>query len=145
MITWRDSERNTRALICCFDDIHILVGKEKTQKEFLGVFETLVAHGGRLALTSSMPHADIHVFFEAMQSKMIPRLMMSIKAPSQDDMELILSRRFSEAVPSVPRNLIRMALERGIGSDVRRARGIVNQLVFARCRDKGWAETVECE
>ncbi|HXY55613.1 MAG TPA: DnaA/Hda family protein [Nitrospirota bacterium] len=110
------------------DDIHTLVGRKCTQEELFNIFQTLVAKGGRLAMTSSKSLSDVLILSDEMKSRMKHSLIIRVKPPSRNEVELILSSRFAASVPMVSKNIIKMAAS--IGSDIRRAEGMIKQMVF---------------
>ncbi len=127
----RFREKYKTADLLIVDDIHILSGKARTQDEFFHIFEALTANGGRLAMASLKPPSDIRHFSGLLKSRMKNVLILPIEAPSRHDLELILSKKFASTIPPIPSNLIKLALQRRTGPDVRRAAGMVKQLAFA--------------
>jgi chromosomal replication initiator protein len=121
----------TTADFLIVDDIHILSGRERTQEEFFRIFEALIANGGRLAMASLKPPSDIWHFSCSLRSRMKDGLMLPIMPPSRHDLELILSKKFASTIPPIPADLIGLVSQQRKDSDIRRAVGMVKQLVFA--------------
>jgi len=121
-------EKYTNIDLLLVDDIHVLVGRISTQKEFFNIFQALVTNGGRLVMTSSKQIEDVRILSSEIKSRMKRSLMIPVKPPSRHDVESILSRRFAAAVPTVSRNIIKKAAS--MGSDVRRAEGMIRQMYF---------------
>lgn len=132
----RFREKYTAVDLLIVDDVHILSSKERTQEEFFRIFDVLTANGGRLAMASLKPQSEIRQFSGLLRSRMKNGLMLPIEPPSRHALESILSKKFASTIPPIPGDLFKLALQRSTGSDVRRAAGMVKQLVFAdsQCR-----------
>lgn len=135
-------EKYQNADILVMDDVHLLVGKERTQEELVSTFNALINAGGRLAFSGSVPPQALPALSELLKSRLRAGLVIPIKPPTEDEMRFILSNKFSGVASAIPDELINL-ISRSTGLDVREAEGAIKQVIFAQSQSGEYPATEE--
>jgi len=103
--------------VLIIDDIQFIAGKERVQEEFFHTFNSIVADGGQIILTSDRPPSEIKKLEERLRSRFLGGLTVDIQPP---DFEL------RTAI------LLIKAKEKGIFLDIEAAKIIAERIVDCR-------------
>ena len=116
--TTQNFRRKYRRLdILMIDDVQFIAGKERVQEEFFHTFNSIIAVGGQIILTSDRPPNEIKKLEERLRSRFLGGLTVDIQPP---DFEL------RTAI------LLIKAKERGIFLDIEAAKIIAEKIVDCR-------------
>ena len=113
--TFRRKYRRLDVLM--IDDVQFIAGKERVQEEFFHTFNSIVAAGGQIILTSDRPPNEIKKLEERLRSRFLGGLTVDIQPP---DFEL------RTAI------LLIKAKEKGIFLDIEAAKIIAEKVVDCR-------------
>ncbi len=125
---WRVRYRSAAALIV--DDIQFLGGKERTQEEFFGVFNSLIEAGRQVVLTSDRVPADITDLEARLRSRFEGGLVVPIQSPDRALRERLFARFFADANQVVTEEVLHALAEHPVQS-VREIIGAVTRLAAA--------------
>ncbi len=79
--------------VLLFDDVHGLSKRLKTQEELLHIFNQIVARGGRICFTSSVPPHLLENFIEPMKSRILSGVISELQYPSYESRVELLNRK----------------------------------------------------
>jgi chromosomal replication initiation ATPase DnaA len=122
---WRARYRGASALIV--DDIQFLGGKERTQEEFFGIFNTMIEHGRQVVLTSDRVPADITDLEARLRSRFEGGLVVPIQSPDRALRERLYARFLADAGRAADEGVLRVLGEHPVQS-VREIIGVVTRL-----------------
>ena len=122
---WRARYRAASALIV--DDIQFLGGKERTQEEFFGVFNTMIEGGKQVVLTSDRVPADITDLEARLRSRFEGGLVVPIQSPDRPLRERLFARFLADAGLQASDEVLRALGEPAVQS-VREIIGVVTRL-----------------
>ncbi|MDQ8155747.1 MAG: DnaA/Hda family protein, partial [Gemmatimonadota bacterium] len=125
---WRARYRAAAALIV--DDIQFLGGKERTQEEFFGIFNTLIESGKQVVLTSDRVPADITDLEARLRSRFEGGLVVPIQSPDRALRERLFARFFADANQVATDDVLHVLAEHPVQS-VREIIGVVTRLAAA--------------
>ena len=136
---WRARYRLASALIV--DDIQFLGGKERTQEEFFGIFNALIASGKQVVLTSDRVPADITDLEARLRSRFEVGLVVPIQSPDRALRERLFARFLADARRTAGEDVLHALGEHPVQS-VREIIGVVARL-GATAEVRGQPLTVE--
>lgn len=122
---WRARYRSATALIV--DDIQFLGGKERTQEEFFGIFNTLIDARKQVILTSDRVPADINDLEARLRSRFEGGLVVPIQSPDRALRERLFARFLAGAGRAADDELLHALGEHPVQS-VREIIGVVHRL-----------------
>lgn len=122
---WRARYRAASALIV--DDIQFLGGKERTQEEFFGIFNTMIEGGRQVVLTSDRVPADITDLEARLRSRFEGGLVVPIQSPDRALRERLYARFLADAGRPADEDVVRLLGEHPVQS-VREIIGLVTRL-----------------
>src|SRR5207249_4182068 len=97
VLQFREKYRNSDVLM--LDDIHLLIGKERSQEELFLSLNALANTGTRLAFASSCAPKNLATFLDPLQSRLSMGLVLQHKPPTEEELFSILSKKFSTLQP----------------------------------------------
>jgi chromosomal replication initiator protein len=89
-----------------FDDIHLLGNREKTQEEFLFVFNSMCGTKKQLVIAGDNPPHKIKNISPELKSRLGWGLITDIKPPDQDIKMALIRKRASESQMDIPDDVI---------------------------------------
>lgn len=104
--------------VLLFDDVQGLTRRLKTQEELLHIFNEIVARGGRVAFTSSLPPHRLEEFIEPLRSRILSGLVAEIRYPTFEEKVEILSRMSAQNGMAIEGPVLRSMADKG-QNDVR--------------------------
>jgi chromosomal replication initiator protein len=122
---WRTRYHGVDALL--IDDVQFVAGKERTQEEFFVLFNTLVAEGKQVVLTSDRTPAEIPDLEARLRSRFEGGLVVQIQSPDRQLRERLFARYLEHAGRAAPPDLLNALAEPSVQS-VREIIGVVNRL-----------------
>ncbi|MDQ8164182.1 MAG: DnaA/Hda family protein [Gemmatimonadota bacterium] len=122
---WRTRYAHVDALL--IDDVQFVAGKERTQEEFFVLFNTLVAEGKQIVLTSDRTPAEIPDLEARLRSRFEGGLVVAIQPPDRPLRERLFARYLEHAGRAAPPDLLQTLAEPVVQS-VREIIGVVNRL-----------------
>jgi chromosomal replication initiator protein len=122
---WRTRYHGVDALL--IDDVQFVAGKERTQEEFFVLFNTLVAEGKQVVLTSDRTPAEIPDLEARLRSRFEGGLVVQIQPPDRQLRERLFARYLEHAGRTAPPDLLNALAEPTVQS-VREIIGVVNRL-----------------
>lgn len=125
---WRIRYRNADALI--IDDVQFVAGKERTQEELFLLFNTIVAAGKQIVMTSDRPPAEIPDLEARLRSRFEGGLVVPIQAPDRSLRERLFAKYLADAGRNADAALLAVLAEQPVQS-VREIIGVVNRLGVA--------------
>lgn len=90
------------------DDIQFIAGKDAVQEEFFHTFNTIVASGGQIILTSDKPPSDISKLEERLKSRFEAGLIVDIAPPDFELRCAITQIKLKEKGMELPMSLIQL-------------------------------------
>jgi chromosomal replication initiator protein len=123
---FRTRFRNVDALV--IDDIHFLVNKKGTQKEFLHTFDAIDACGKAVVLSSDRHPRSIGTLSEPLINRLIAGMVVEIDPPDFEIRREILSRRAAAMNCTIPDEVVGFIAEH-IQHNVRELEGALYKLV----------------
>lgn len=102
----RSKYRRLKALF--IDDVQFIAGKDAIQEEFFHTFNTLVAAGAQVVLTSDRPPSEIAKLEERLKSRFEAGLIVDISPPDFELRCAILQIKAKERGIEVPMDLIQL-------------------------------------
>ncbi len=134
----RNKYRKLDAL--CIDDIQFIAGKVSIQEEFFHTFNTLVASGSQIILTSDRPPNEISKLEERLRSRFEAGLIVDIANPDFDLRCAITQIKAIEKDISIPNDLVQL-----ISGNIHSAREIEGFIVKLSSEIKINKETLDLE
>ena len=122
---WRARYRAAGALIV--DDIQFLGGKERTQEEFFGIFNTMIEHGRQVVVTSDRVPADITDLEARLRSRFEGGLVVPIQSPDRTLRERLFARYLADAGRAADEEVLHLLGDHPVQS-VREIIGLVTRL-----------------
>jgi chromosomal replication initiator protein len=122
---WRARYRSVDALL--MDDVQFLAGKERTQEEFFLMFNTLIAGGKQIVLSSDRPPNEIPDLEARLRSRFDGGLAVPMQAPDRALRERLIARFLTAAGRAADVSLVSALGEAPVQS-VREIIGVVNRL-----------------
>lgn len=122
---WRTRYSRVDALLV--DDVQFVAGKERTQEEFFGLFNTLVADGKQIVLTSDRMPGEIPDLEARLRSRFEGGLVVAIQPPDRQLRERLFARYLEHAGRAPGADLLVTLAEPSVQS-VREIIGVVNRL-----------------
>ncbi len=126
MRSFRDRFRSVDVLM--IDDIQFIIGKEKTQEEFFHTFNTLIARGKKVIISSDSLPSDLVGIEERLKTRFAQGLVVSIHATSYELRLSILQEKAKQSGLSIP-PIVLDFLAKNITSNVRELEGAFKRLV----------------
>ena len=117
---WRARYRSVDALI--IDDVHFLVGKERTQDELFHLFNELHGQGRQIVVTSAVPLKELTGLEDRLRSRFEGGLVVSIQPPERTLREALFAQTLDLHGVTADAELLRYLGERPAES----ARAIVS-------------------
>ncbi|MAU93090.1 MAG: chromosomal replication initiator protein DnaA [Planctomycetes bacterium] len=122
---FRDRYRDVDVFV--IDDIHHLVGKEKTQEEFFHTFNTLYQENKQIILSCDRPPSEIAGLSSRLISRFNWGLSAEIKAPDfEDRVSILLHKAHLRGIQLEP-SIARLIAKR-IGNNIRDLEGCLTSL-----------------
>jgi chromosomal replication initiator protein len=100
---WRARYRRITALL--LDDVHLLVGKDRTQEELFWLYNLLAEGGRQMVFTSAVPPEELQAIEPRLRTRLEGGLVVELPAPDREVREAIVSRvlreKLGEAEPEL--------------------------------------------
>lgn len=125
---WRARYREVDALL--LDDVHFVVGKERTQEELFHIFNALASAGRQLVFTSDRPPRELDELADRLRTRFEGGLVAQLHPPDRALRAELYRRAFDQTGASVPPEVVAYLADRAAGS-VREILGTANRLVTA--------------
>lgn len=122
---FRNKYRRLKALL--IDDIQFIAGKNTVQEEFFHTFNTLVANGAQIILTSDQPPSDISRLEERLRSRFEAGLIVDISSPDFELRCAIIQIKSKERGIDIPMDLVQLIA--GNVESARRIEGIIIRIL----------------
>lgn len=110
--------------VLMIDDIQFIAGKDAVQEEFFHTFNSLVASGSQIILTSDKPPSDISKLEERLRSRFEAGLIVDISPPDFELRCAIVQIKSTERGIKIPMDLVQM-----IAGNIHSARKIEGFLI----------------
>lgn len=123
---FRDKYRNINLLL--IDDIQFLAGKERTQEEFLYMFNALYEANKQIIISSNRPPGEIPTLAEGLRSRFKGGVIAKIKPPDFGTRIEILRKRAELENLQIPNNVIDYIANQ-IHSDIRELDGALTKVI----------------
>jgi chromosomal replication initiator protein len=120
--SFRNKYRKLEALL--IDDIQFIAGKDAVQEEFFHTFNTIIASGGQIILTSDKPPSDISKLEERLRSRFEAGLIVDISPPDFELRCAIVQIKAREKGIDLPMEAVQI-----LAGNVDRARKIEGVLI----------------
>ena len=125
---WRARFRRITALL--LDDVHLLVGKDRTQEELFWLYNLLAEGGRQMVFTSAVPPEELQAIEPRLRTRLEGGLVVELPAPEREVREAIVSRvlreKLGEAEPELAAYLAARPVE-----TVRALLGLVQRVLAA--------------
>jgi len=99
--------------VLLFDDVQGISKRLKTQEELLHIFNDIVARGGRVAFTSSVPPHRLEEFIEPMKSRLLSGVIAEIRSPSFNDKVDLLTKMSTHNRLAMDPAVVRLLADKG--------------------------------
>ncbi|MBP6668554.1 MAG: ATP-binding protein [Gemmatimonadales bacterium] len=100
---WRARYRRVTAFL--LDDVHLLVGKDRTQEELFWLYNQLADQGRQMVFTSQVPPQELAGLEDRLRTRLEAGLVVALPAPDREVREAIITRllreRLGEAEPEL--------------------------------------------
>lgn len=113
--------------VLLIDDIQFFSGKTRTQEEFFHTFNTLVAAGKQIVLTSDVEPRLIAGLEERLRTRFASGLIADVNAPDLETMCAILQNKAEEQNVVLPTDVSEV-IARQVASSIREAEGTIKKL-----------------
>lgn len=130
---FRTRFRNVDVLV--IDDIHFLVNKKGTQKEFLHTFDAIDACGKAVVLSSDRHPRSIGTLSEPLVNRLIAGMVVEIEPPDLETRAEIFRRRAARMNCPVPDEVVDFIATR-VTRNVRELEGTLHKLVALAALNK---------
>jgi chromosomal replication initiator protein len=114
--------------VLLIDDIHVLVGKERTQEEFFYTFNELYEHRKQLVISSDSPPKALSGLFERLRSRFEWGLIVDVQPPDLETKMAILDKKAESEGFFLPDD-VRSYIAIKTKSNVRELEGALNRLI----------------
>jgi chromosomal replication initiator protein len=114
--------------VLLIDDIHILVGKERTQEEFFHTFNELYDHRKQIVISSDAAPNQMPGLVERVRSRFAWGLMVDIQAPDLETKMAILEKKADSEGIRLPED-VRIFIATKTKSNVRELEGSLTRLI----------------
>jgi len=114
--------------VLLIDDIHILVGKERTQEEFFHTFNELYDHRKQIVISSDSAPNQMPGLVERVRSRFAWGLMVDIQPPDLETKMAILDKKADSEGIRLP-NDVRIFIATKTKSNVRELEGSLTRLI----------------
>lgn len=104
MPLFKDKYRNIGCLL--IDDAHFFSGKDRTQEEFIHMFNSLRDSGKQIVIASEIYPTDIQDIAERLRSRFLWGLIAEVKLPVIETRIAIIKQRLKENHISMPENIV---------------------------------------
>lgn len=99
--------------VLLFDDVAGLAGRKRSQEELLHIFNEILARGGRVAFTTSMPISRLTEFIDPLKSRLLSGLSIDIKSPNHEEKVELLGQVSFHSQISVDNTILRSIADKG--------------------------------
>jgi len=125
---WRARYRAVDALL--IDDVHFVVGKERTQEELFHIFNVLASSGRQLIFTSDRPPRELDELADRLRTRFEGGLVAQLHPPDRALRAEMYRRALEQGGLSVQPEVVAYLADRAAAS-VREVLGTANRLVTA--------------
>jgi len=113
------------------DDIQFIVGKQRTQEEFFHTFNSLIARGKKVILSSDSVPMELRGIEERLQTRIAQGLVVNIQPASYELRLGILNEKLKRLGADMDKDVLAF-LAKSITSNVRELEGALKRLVAHR-------------
>ena len=131
MSKFRDKYRNIDVLLV--DDIQFIIGKERTQEEFLHTFNQLHEQNKQIIISSDKPPKEMEVLEERYRSRFAWGLIADIQQPDYETRMAILKKKKEKLNKEYKESISDEVIDyiaNNVTSNVRELEGALNKLIM---------------
>lgn len=121
--------------VLLFDDVHLLGPREKTQEEFLHLFDRLYRAGKQLVVASGVHPRQVEELSERLVTRLVSGLPVEIQPPMCAMRREILARKAAARSLRLPAEVLDFLAER-LELSVRELEGVVNRMAALSFTEK---------
>ena len=126
--TMEFNEQLRRADVLMIDDLHFLIGKERTQEEFFHTFNFLVESGRQIVVSADKPPADLSGLEERVRTRLGSGMVADLHTTTFELRVSILESKAARIGVTLPPKVNELLAHR-ITSNIRELEGALNRLI----------------
>ncbi len=110
------------------DDLEFMLGKKRTEEEFLHTFNTITAKGGQVVVTLSKHPDALKKIDERLRSRLKGGVIADLQAPSAEARAAIVRAKAHDQNVTLPEDVVRLLAEK-VNGNIRELEGALTQVL----------------